>query len=408
MAVKQTTGFSTISQSILLLLIITACTNPVRNPVPLELIGEAELTGMPGVRTFWDRKGVSPDFQEDIIQSVRQEPTELFFRDEHGVPAYAGLALSGGGSSGAFGAGILCGWSEKGTRPPFKLVTGISTGALIAPYAFLGETYDGKLHKVYTTTSTKDIATMSKQFPLRNDALMDTSPLAALITQDLDESMLADIAAAHQNGRRLYIGTSNLDAQRFVVWNMGTIASSGHPRALQLFRDVMLASASIPGMFPPVYIKVDVNGQTYDEMHVDGGVFTQVFFYEFLLNMGEVAGTVRPETATQNASTVYVIRNGKAMPEPEHIPRKLLAIAGRALSTMIKSASISDLVRIYEFSKQDGLTFNYTDIPQDFHFENEELFDQQEMSALFDLGYRMSLEGSAWRKHPFESAGIGE
>ena len=404
---KTVTRFGVFLQ-VLLVMAITACGSLVRNPVPLEMMDQAELAGMPGVRAFWDADEISQTFQDDIIHSVRQEPSDLFDKTQDGVPIYAGLALSGGGSSGAFGAGILCGWSKTGSRPTFKLVTGISTGALIAPYAFLGEAYDEKLHKVYTTTSTKDIAKISKRFPLRNDALMDTSPLAAVIAKDLDESMLADIATAHNRGRRLYIGTTNLDAQRFVVWNMGAIAASGEPGSLQLFRDIMLASASIPGVFPPVYINVDANGQTYDEMHVDGGVITQVFFYELLLNMGEVARTVRPDTATQNASTVYVIRNGKAAPEPQQVPRELMAIAGRSLSTMIKSASINDLLRIYEYSKQDGIAFNFTNVPGEFHFESEEAFDQQEMNALFDLGYQILLEGTAWQEHPFELKGASK
>jgi hypothetical protein len=184
---------------------------------------------------------------------------------------------------------------------------------------------------------------------------------------------------------------------------MGAIAASGHPNSLQLFRDVMLASASIPGAFPPVYINVEVEGQAYDEMHVDGGVFTQVFFYEFLLNIKNAANTARVGTKNPNSSHVYVIRNGKATSEPIQVPREVISIASRAVSTMIKSASLNDLWRIYQRSKEDQIDFNYTDIPGGFEYESSEVFDQGEMKALFELGYRMSLEGHAWQKAPFEA-----
>lgn len=394
--------FSTVTLIAALLLLVAGCSSLMRNPVPLDRIEQAELSGMPGIRAFWDKGNTDPVFQQDIIHSIRSEPAGLFEQDANGFPVYNGLALSGGGSSGAFGAGILCAWSETGTRPKFKLVTGISAGALIAPYAFLGQPYDAKLKRVWTTVSTKDVAKISRRAPFRSDGLTDTSPLAELIARDLDDSMLADIAAAHASGQRLYIGTSNLDAQRFVVWNMGAIAASGHPNSLQLFRDIMLASASIPGAFPPVYIDVEADGKTYDEMHVDGGVFTQVFFYEFLLDIKDAANTARGGTAAPNSSHVYVIRNGKATPEPKQVPREVISIASRAVSTMIKSASINDLLRIYDLSKEDQMAFNYADIPQDFEYESEEVFDQGEMNALFNLGYQMVSEGRAWQEAPFE------
>jgi hypothetical protein len=376
--------------------------NRTRNPVPIEQIEQAELAGMPGVRGFWDNKGINQHFQQDIIHSIRDEPHNLFRHDADGFPSYSGLALSGGGSDGAFGAGILCGWSDTETRPPFKLVTGISTGALIAPYAFLGQTYDSRLKSIYTTSSTKDIARISRRVPFRRDSLTDTSPLADLIAKDVNEAMLADIAAAHTRGQRLYIGTTNLDAQRFVVWNMGAIAASGHPTSPDLFRNVMRASASIPGAFSPVYIDVVAGGQVYDEMHVDGGVITQVFFYEFMLDIRKAAEATGIGKAPKNSGTVYVIRNGKAGPEPKQIPRELLAIAARSVSTMIKSASLNDLLRIYRLTRRDQIAFYYTDIPDDFQFESQEVFDREEMIALFNLGYRMAHKGNAWHEAPFE------
>jgi hypothetical protein len=183
---------------------------------------------------------------------------------------------------------------------------------------------------------------------------------------------------------------------------MGAIAASGHSAAPELFRNVMLASASIPGVFSPVYIDVVAGGQIYDEMHVDGGVITQVFFYEFMLDIRKAAETTGTGEAPQNSATVYVIRNGKVGPEPKQVPRSLLAIASRAVDSMIKSASLNDLLRIYLLARRDQIAFYYTDIPEDFQFESQEVFDREEMIALFDLGYKMACKGGAWREAPFE------
>jgi len=384
-----------------ILLIVTGCSGLTRSPVPIDRMDEAVLTGMPGVRSYW-MKEIDPLFQQDIIQSVRDEPPDLFPRRADNSPVYSGLAISGGGANGAFGAGILCGWSDAGTRPRFKLITGISTGALIAPYAFLGSAYDAELKAAYTTVSTKDIAKIKRLLPFGSESLADSSPLAEQIAQDVDETMFADIAAAHARGQRLYIGTTHMDAQRFVVWNMGAIAASGHPEALALFRKIMLASASIPGVFPPVYIEVEVDGQTYDEMHVDGGVITQVFFDGIMLDIKKAARMFGSGPTLTRTGKVYVIRNGKVNPEPQHTQRKLLAITGRSVSTMIKVASINDLMRIYQFTQRDNIEFNYVGIPDDFRFESDEVFDPEEMNALFKIGYQMGLGGDFWEKAPIE------
>ena len=389
--------------SVTILLIVTGCSGLSRNPVPIDKMDEAIVAGMPGVRGYWDDTVINPLFQQDAIQSVRNEPEDLFPRRADGSKEYSGLAVSGGGADGAFGAGILVGWTESGTRPKFKLVTGISTGALIAPYAFLGSAYDAKLKAAYTTVSTKDIAKIPGLPTLGSEALTDSAPLARRIAQDVNEQMLADVAAAHQRGRRLYIGTTDMDAQRFVVWNMGAIAASDHPAAPDLFRKVMLASASIPGVFPPVYIEVEVGGKTYDEMHVDGGVITQVFFYESMLDIKKAAVAAGIASTGESAGSVYVIRNGKVYPEPQHTPRKLLAITGRAVSTMIKSASINDLGRIYMLSKRDNVEFNYIGVPGEFVVEAEEAFDPKQMNALFELGYQTARKGDFWYKSPIDA-----
>jgi predicted patatin/cPLA2 family phospholipase len=376
------------------ILIFTGCSGLTRNPVPVERIPEAVVVGMPNVRSWGGR--FNPHFQADIIQSVRDEPEGEFPRAADGSISYSALALSGGGANGAFGAGFLYGWTKTGNRPKFKLVTGISTGALIAPLAFLGSDYDDTLREMYTTMSTPNIF----RIQLGSEAIADTSPLIEQIEKYINESVLADVADAHSRGHRLYIGTTHLDADRIVVWNMGAIAASRHPDAPGLFRKVMLASASIPGAFPPVLIEVRVDGDQYDEMHVDGGLKAQVFLHGAVLNIKDAANEILGDKSDNRVGRIYVIRNGQVAPKPEAVPRKLSAIIGRSLSLMTKQAALNDLYRIFTFAQRDGLSFNYTDIPDDFEMENDEPFDREEMKRLFDIGYEMSLSDDAWRKKP--------
>jgi patatin-like phospholipase/acyl hydrolase len=246
------------------------------------------------------------------------------------------LALSGGQEDGAFGAGLLVGWSEHGSRPEFKIVTGTSTGALAAPFAFLGSEYDWALKKIYTESQRADVVT-SKRFLLsavNNEALMDNGPLAQSITKYLDIKILDRIAEEYEKGRLLLISTTNLDTSRLAIWNIGAIAASGHPRRLELVRKIVLASAAIPGLFPPVMIDVLLDQAKHQEMHVDGGTVSQVFLYPPSLRLGNI---LRRDDATR--PTAYIIRNGRASPAPEKVERKTLAIAGRAIETMIAATA---------------------------------------------------------------------
>jgi hypothetical protein len=235
--------FSRIPLAIVPVLMLSACTSIERHPVPIEAMDRAIIPGMPGIRDWGDEP--SPEFQRDLVESV-QQARGADGSDSLDRPTHA-LVLSGGGSNGAFGAGFLSGWTQAATRPTFKLVTGISTGALIAPYAFLGPDFDDELERAFTTVTNKDVFKIRSPFTvLRKDSLTRTDPLADRIEEVIDDEMLRAIAAEHRVGRRLYVGTTNLDAQRIMIWNMGAIATSGHPDALDLFRKVLLASASIP------------------------------------------------------------------------------------------------------------------------------------------------------------------
>jgi predicted patatin/cPLA2 family phospholipase len=352
---------------------------------------------MPDVRDWGDEP--SKRFRDDLILSVRQA------REARGSKAgndeRAALVLSGGGSNGAFGAGFLNGWTKTGTRPEFKLVTGISTGALIAPFAFLGPAYDGELERAFTEVRTKDIYRIRSPFTVfKKDSLTRTDPLVARLEEAVTDDMLRAIAAEHRRGRRLWVGTTNLDAQRLVVWNMGAIAASGQPGALDLFRKVLLASASIPVAFPPVYIEVEVNGQRFDEMHVDGGVVSELFL---LGAMVDIAGARRelggsPEQAAPEA--IYIIRNGQVDAAPEQVEPRLIGIAQRSMITLLKAVAMGDLARIWELAKEEGVDFNWVGIPPEHAETPAGTFQPPHMRRLFELGRAIALEPKPWRKQP--------
>jgi len=376
---------------------LSGCATLPRNPVPLDMLYDTEVVSVPGVRAWG---GIhSPLFQADIITSVRQEGEGEFTDHVTGKKNYAALAISGGGSDGAFGAGFLYGWSSKGDRPVFKLVTGISTGALIAPFAFLGSEYDEELKEVYTGISTKSIILRQSFFSIltASESFTRATPLQNLIKEHIDLALLQRVARAHEQGRRLYIGTTHMDAQRLVVWNMGLIARLATPEALELFHKVMLASASIPAAMPPVLIQVEAGGQVYDEMHADGGTVTQVFFHAGTVNLnaaGEEAGIVIDDGSY---AQLYILRNGQIQPSPLQIKRNLQDISSRALDTMIKTAALNNLFRMYVFSQQEQSETYYAGIPDNYVSNAQEPFDQQEMIRLFEIGKDLGGSDNPWK-----------
>jgi predicted acylesterase/phospholipase RssA len=368
-----------------------------RTTLPENLESKVEVPGMPGVRAWGDE--VSEVFTEFAIEAARQE--RAAFGDEVVKTPLTFLALSGGGDDGAFGAGLLCGWTVHGDRPRFKMVTGISTGALIAPFAFLGSSYDHVLRHLYTGVTSSDIFRQKSLLTvLWRESVADTAPLARLLELYVDEAMLTEVAAQHKKGRRLIIGTTQLDAQRLVLWDMGAIATSGDPEAIKLFRKVMLASASIPGAFPPQYIKVEAGGGFYDEMHVDGGTTAQVILYETALDPATMMAGL--DTLSRGRQRIlYIIRNSQVKPEWEDVRPRLAPIGARAISTLIKYHGVGDLYRLYAFAKRDKMDYNLAAIPPDAApTRGREPFDQIYMNQLFDLGYDMAVKGYPWMNYP--------
>src|SRR4051794_4635052 len=311
------------------------------------------------------------------------------------------LAVSGGGEDGAFGAGLLCGWTAAGTRPEFEVVTGVSTGALTAPFAFLGPAYDAQLRSVYTDLRPEDIL-LERNFisGVLQDAMADNSPLFGTISRYLNSDMLAAIAKGYEEGRLLLIGTTNLDARERVIWNIGAIAASNHPRAPDTIRRLMLASAAIPGAFPPSMIEVTLDGAKYQEMHVDGAAFTQAFLYPS--SMTDERRDRLSRGLPVVPVTAYIIRNGRVDPGWTTVQRRTLGIAGRAISAMIGSSGQNDLIRIYETCRRDGVDYKLAYIGTDFTMELSEPFDPAYMRALFNYGYQQARHGYTWKTTPPE------
>jgi len=366
-----------------------------RDALPEQLADSASL-GLSGPVRLWG--DVAGEKANAIVRTaVTQMRQDLAANGRRSKPAANYLAISGGGEDGAFGAGLLVGWSERGTRPDFDLVTGVSAGALIAPFAFLGRARDAELSQVFTHIKQRDILKMNiVEGLLGGPALADSAPLASLLEFYIDDEFLRDIARERDKGRILLIGTTNLDAQRPVLWDMGLIAKSRDPRAPALFRRVLLASASIPGVFPPVRIQVEADGRSYDEIHVDGGVTQQVFLAPAAFAFRDMDRLLGRAVTRR----LYVIRNGKVTPEWDAIDEKVLPVAQRSILTLTKNQSIGDIYRIYLMTRRDNIDFNLATIPASFTDKAPEPFDQQYMQKLYQVGYELGRKGYPWAKEP--------
>ncbi len=372
---------------------LAACASPERlSAVPRDRTGAASVIGLPNER-FLPLSGIGP-MGADVMAAIARgdvasgpsRPLNL-------------LAVSGGGEDGAFGAGLLCGWTEAGTRPVFDLVTGVSTGALTAPFAFLGSAYDNVLRDVYTQTSVADIL-RARWLPtaIFNDGLADNTPLFNTISRNITPQMMADLAAAHRAGRILQLGTTNLDAQVPVIRNIGAIAASGHPDSTRLISLIMLASAAIPGAFSPVMVDVTLDGAARQEMHVDGGAIVQLFLYPAALTQARRARIAARQPVRE--INAYVIRNARLDPQWASIERRTMGIAGRAISTMIFSAGFNDVVRVYNTTRADDVGYNLAFIGTEFTQELKEPFDTAYMRALFDNGFQRARSGFDWASRP--------
>ncbi|ARB93035.1 patatin-like phospholipase family protein [Legionella longbeachae] len=386
--------------TIFISLLLTACHTVKQNPVPEHLASVAEIPGFQDIRSNFN-EGTNQKIKMQSIARVKQLAKSYPDTMYHHKGAFTLLVISGGADYGAFGAGLLNGWTKSGTRPSFTTVTGISTGALIAPLAFAGPKYDATLKKVYTTISTKDVLSdkpLLWTLATGGSSLKGTKPLQNLIAQHVNEALLHDIAKGYYEGRRLYIGTSNLYARDLVVWDMTKIAASKNPEKLNLFRKIMLASASIPVVMPPVYFDVVAKGKSYTEMHVDGGTTFGVFLSR--LNSDIHAAKKYLKLKQKPNINIYVIRNNQNHFHYKIVKPKVLDIGKRAVESVTAAQGAADVIFIYLCALLNGADFNLANVPNEFNSNSEELFDTQRMNQLYQIGYSKALKGYPWQKVP--------
>ncbi len=386
-------------------IVLSACAaTTIRSPAPEEDVATARPYGVdtPGIRLWGD--AISHHEVIEIINNwveVKKRSRAEEIASGQSIEEIS-LALSGGGPDGAFGAGLLNGWTERGDRPEFTVVTGISTGAIIALFAFLGPEYDDELKEVYTTYSTDDLLAPSIFSALRGGtAFADASGYRDLIEKYVDDEVMRRLVEAHDDGRVLLVGTTNLDAARPVMWSLTKIASTGHPNAKTLIRRVIQASSAIPGFFPPVIIPVETpEGRRFDELHVDGGATQQVMLTspEFPLTM------IDDLTGADFDRTLYVIMNNKLVRPYEPVSPTALDIAGKAVSTLISGSGSGDIYKIFAIAQRDDIELNVLSIPTDFNRAPEEPFDPAYMQALYKLGYDIGFVGESWLPHPVDYA----
>ncbi|MCZ8149814.1 MAG: patatin-like phospholipase family protein, partial [Roseomonas sp.] len=365
---------------------LPACAIPPRLPaVPRGQSSQASVLGLPNERFRLMLPEGQAAIEREFVAAHARQRRHLGLAPNAILPTLDMLAISGGGENGAFGAGLLNGWTLHGTRPVFDLVTGVSTGAMTAPFAFIGSSQDASLRRVYTDISPERVLIRRwLTAAVFDDGLADTAPLFATISDYLDEAMLVAIARGYDEGRLLLIASADLDAQTPVIWNISAIARSGHPRALDTIRRVLLASAAIPGAFPPVMFDVTVNGRPHQEMHVDGGTFVQAFLYP-----PSVTRQRRERLAHHDRvapARAWIIRNGRLDAEWAAVDRRAISIAGRAVSTMTASSGFNDVVRMYFTTLRDSIDFNLAFIGADFTEEFTEPFEQRYMRKLYDYG----------------------
>jgi len=378
--------------------VLCGCTQLDRLPsVTLSDVQNVSVLGIADARFYPERNA-----KEIEALALKVYERQLKSRDRSARTGSAGpahfLVISGGGDNGAFGAGLLVGWSERGNRPQFDLVTGISTGALTAPFAFLGPEHDSTLRELYTQITPGDVFTKRDLFAaVNNDAMADTSPLRSMIARYLDQSMIEKIAREYEKGRLLLVATTNLDQGRPVIWNIGAIAESKHPGARDLIMKVLLASAAIPGAFPPVMFDVEIDGKPHQEMHVDGGAMAQAFLYPSSLRLKRLS----QRNKITRKRIAYIIRNGRPFKDEESVKRQTLSIAAQAISTMTASSGMNDTYRIYLTAKRDGIDFNLAFIDDGFTVPYKEPFERGYMQSLFNYGYQKGLAGYPWKKTPF-------
>jgi hypothetical protein len=377
---------------------VPACA-PRRNCVPEELAMRRDLVDL----------NLPPDAHAPVPPGLLREVATEFRRrglanNPPGTRPYHVLALSGGGLYGAFGAGVLVGWTEAGTRPTFDVVTGISIGGLMATFAFLGPQYDHVLQQYSVGLDLKDFLRRRSVFYIPfADAIFSVDRLKRKIEESITPGVLAEVAVAHAAGRRLYVGTTNLDSRRLIIWDMGAIAARGTKEAFDLYRSVVLASGSVPGGFPPVRIPVEIDGKCYEEMHVDGGVSDEVIFRSFMVSdLNRTNG--RPGAWAPPGSSLYIINNSKLYATPSCVKPLIVPELSATYRSIIYGKGRDEFYRIYLNCLETGVDFRLTSIPEDTKIGTASLrLEEEDQRTLVEVGLRLGRaapNGEGWRTLP--------
>ncbi len=360
------------------LLTLGACGTLPRDAFDPGALRGAAPTGLTGVRFAASDAGAAMSNAEPIRARIEADKGD-----------FTVLALSGGGANGAYGAGVLAGWTRTGHRPRFDIVTGVSTGALAAPFAFLGPDWDARMEAAYTDGGTAELLGLKALALFRGPSLFSAAPVRHLVETYVTPTMLKAIAAEHAKGRRLLVATTNLDTQETTVWDMGAIATRGNPEAVKLFQDVLVASASIPGVFPPVMIEMDGPGGHFSEMHADGGVMTPFFTVpESMLLWTDPGGGV-------HRGALYVLINGQVGGAFGVTKGTLVGILARSWDAMSKASTRTYLAATIGFADRNGLAVRVSEIPDEAEAQGFD-FKAANMRRLFRMGYDRALAGDAW------------
>ncbi len=340
-----------------------------------------EAVGFPGVRLSVDQADDALKQAADRLAPLRS----LIGRDEFNI-----LALSGGAAGGCYGAGVLVGLSHAGRRPDFAIVTGVSTGALIAPLAFLGSAWDDRLTDAYVGGHAAELLSLRRLGSALGPSIFKGESLDALVETFVDQEMIEAVAVEHAKGRRLLIATTNLDSQRAVVWDMGEIATRGGDEALKLFRTLLVASSSVPGIFPPKLIDVEVDGHPHQEMHVDGGVAAPLFLMpDALLHWRNLGPRFR-------RGRVHVIMNTVLDPSTQSTPPGVASIMAPSFDAMLRFSYRQALSLAAGFCSRHNLPLSVASIPNSFEGMNLLKFETDLMRRIYDAGFQQSVEGSVW------------
>jgi hypothetical protein len=366
----------------LLASLAAGCASTSRKVAPPLLDGEATPPGFPSsVRIVNDTRRAfearAPQILAQVHAAAGNGPINI-------------LALSGGGVGAAFGAGAVVGWTRMGDRPEFQIVTGVSAGALIAPFAFLGVGWDEQLVDIFSGARTRFLLQPHWMSALFRSSVYRGKPLFDLVDHYVTANVLTAVAQESAKGRRLLVATTDLDKEQTVIWNLGVIAAQGGEYARRLFRDVIVASASIPGLFPPVMIRVAQSGALYDEMHVDGGTTAALFIAP------EIASLLPVGSDLLDGANVYIIVNGQFGARTETTPMKTIPILKRSVTASLQSGSLAAVEIALSLAQRNGMRLRVSEIPNDYPYLGPLDVQPSGMRALFEYGVRCAREGQLW------------